>query len=366
MHFIGVFRYSGRAYMQFFSKIKVVLLKHFMSLSWYTLLLALLIYLGSSWLLLNFAGEKDLVAHTDFIYWMLVTASTVGYGDLSPTTVAGKYIVALYVIPFGLSLFALVVGRIASFFSYQWRKGIRGLKTVNCENHILVIGWNESRTLHLLKLLQRDLTSGSGQSVKDNLVLCVKSDIENPMPDDIGFVKVMSFTEDTDMERAAVAKAKSIIIDNQDDDVTMTTALYCSAQNPDAHIIAYFKQDGLDKLLKAHCPNIECMPSVAVEMLAKSAVDPGSSALHHELLDVEKGMTQYAIVYRGDKPIKVGDIFTKFKQTYQATLIGLAPQGNKSDLALNPDLEQSVQSGDRLYYIADERIMGVDWDQIAS
>lgn len=352
--------------MPFFTKIKTVLLKHFMSLSWYTLLLALLIYLGSSWLLLSFAGETDLVASTNFIYWMLVTASTVGYGDLSPSTVAGKYIVALYVIPFGLSLFALVVGRVASFFSYQWRKGIRGLKTVNCENHILVIGWNESRTLHLLKLLRRDLTSGSGQSVKDSLVLCVKSDIENPMPDDIGFVKVMSFTEDTDMQRAAVSKAKSIIIDNQDDDVTMTTALYCSAQNPDAHIIAYFKQDGLDKLLKAHCPNIECMPSVAVEMLAKSAVDPGSSALHHELLDVEKGMTQYAITYRDSASIKVGDIFTGFKHKYDATLIGIAPQGRQSDLILNPDLSANIEQGDRLYYIADERIMGVDWNQIAN
>jgi len=44
-----------------------------------------------------------------------------------------------------------------------------------------------------------------------------------------------------------------------------------------------------------HCPEVECTPSVAVEMLAKSVFDPGSSLLHHDLLDVEEGQAQFSV-----------------------------------------------------------------------
>jgi voltage-gated potassium channel len=339
-------------------KIKKVLLKHFLDMRWYSIVIAVLLYLAGSWLLLRLAGEMALTAAPDFLYWLIVTASTVGYGDLSPQTTMGKHLVAFFVIPFGLSLFALAVGRIAAFVSFQWRKGVRGLKALHYDDHILIIGWNEARTLQLLRLLLREFKNGEERKI----ALCVMADIENPLPDQIGFVKVLSFTHDDDMARAALASARSIIIDNADDDMTMTTALYCSARNPQAHIIAYFQKEGLGELLKIHCPNIECMPSVAVEMLAKSAVDPGSSALHHELLDVDRGMTQYSLEYRGPKK-RVEDVFLALKSQYAATLIGLLKLG-ESTIAVNPALTEELQNGDKLYYIADERIAAIDWEHI--
>ena len=51
-------------------------------------------YAVSSYWLLFAAGEVDLIADVDFLYWLAVTASTVGYGDLSPVTSAGKLVVA--------------------------------------------------------------------------------------------------------------------------------------------------------------------------------------------------------------------------------------------------------------------------------
>ena len=76
-------------------KLKKYLLKNFVNLRWQTILLAFFVYCGLSWLLLNAAGEDAIVAWPDFMYWMIVTSSTVGYGDLSPTTVMGKYAASL-------------------------------------------------------------------------------------------------------------------------------------------------------------------------------------------------------------------------------------------------------------------------------
>jgi voltage-gated potassium channel len=337
-------------------KIKKILVKHFMELRWHGVLLAIALYFTVSWALLWLSNEQALIADTNFIYWVVVTASTVGYGDLSPTTTAGRYIVALFIIPFGLGLFGLAIGRIASFASFQWRRGIRGLKKLDYNDHILVIGWNEGRTLQLLKLLLRE---GDYHSTRQQIALCVRADIENPMPDRVGFVKVASFSSDEDMSRAALERAGCIIIDNPEDDVTMTTTLYCTSKNPTAHIIAYFQDDKLVSLLKQHCPNVECMPSVAVEMMAKSAVDPGSSALHHQLLNVDKGMTQYSVKYTGRETLPVRSFFTLFKETYHATLIGISIDG---DMIVNPSLETIVKPDSIFFYIADERINSIDWE----
>ncbi len=346
--------------MPVFSKLKTLLLKHFMEMRWQSVVLAIACYFTLSWVLLWLSGEEELTAAREFFYWVVVTASTVGYGDLSPITIPGKLVVALFVIPFGLGLFGLAVGRLAAFVSFQWRKGVKGLKPLDCHNHLLVIGWNEGRTMQLIRLLQRELAY---HHENKKLVLCVRSDIENPLPNEIEFVKVRSYNDGEDMGRASVQAASCIIIDSASDEATMTTALYCSSQNSTAHIIAYFQDESLGGLLKQHCPNIECMPSVAVEMMAKSAMDPGSSILHHELLDVDHGMTQYSMAYRGRSGITVRDLFSLLKERYDATLIGVS-NGGYSSIQVNPPLTMTLNSGSTLYYIADERINSVDWESL--
>ncbi len=337
--------------------VRKLLLRHFLEARWQTVVFVIVAYLVLSWVFLALCNEKDLTNLNNYFYWIIVTASTVGYGDLSPTTTAGRYVVSLFIIPFGLSLFALAIGRAAAFFSYHWRRGIKGLRKLHYENHIVVIGWNGTRTQQLLCLLLRE---NQYVSVPRNIVLCVRADVDNPMPDEVGFVKVDRFNHDADMARASIDKASCIIIDNPEDDLTMTTALYCSGKNPEAHIIAYFADESLGDLLNNHCPNVECMPSVSVEMMAKAAVDPGSSFLHHELLNADKGMTQYSATYNRSEEISVKSLFLYLKEQFDATLIGVAEsEGQK--ISINPKLEDVVQPNNVIYYIADERIQRIDW-----
>ncbi|XOV81432.1 MAG: ion channel [Aestuariibacter sp.] len=342
-----------------FQRFRKLLLRHFSQMRWYTILLIMVLYGISSWWFLSLANESALLAPTDFIYWLVVTGSTVGYGDLSPTTEAGKYIVALYIIPVGLSIFAFVLGRSAAWVSEQWHKRARGMKQLHVDNHILVIGWNAERTLQLLRLLLREQAA---LEESQPIVLCVKVDVENPLPGKIEFVKVNSFNKDEDMDKACITSAAVVVVDNPQDDLTMTTSLYVSQRNPNSHILAYFQDESLVKLLTQHCPNVECMPSVAVEMLAKSAFDPGSSVLHHDLLSVEEGQAQYSVSVPLDfAKTTVEEIFLHLKKQYDATFIGLAKSTNLKFIELNPSLETVIEAGDKLYYIAERRILNIDW-----
>lgn len=346
-------------------KVRKILTRYFSEMRWYTIVLALSFYALSSWVLLSLAGEEALLSSSDFIYWLVVTGSTVGYGDMSPTTDAGKYIVAFYVIPLGLSIFALVIGRIASWVSVQWHKGAKGLKALNLEDHVLVIGWNGQRTIQLLNLLlkERDEISSDPE-----IVLCVRAEIENPMPEQIKFVRVSSFNNNEDMDRACVEKASVIIMDNQEDDMTMTTSLYCSKRNTTGHLVAYFKDESLVDLLQTHCPNIECTPSLAVEMLAKSAFDPGSSLLQYDLLTVQDGQAQYSIaIPENTAEMKVENAFLGFKKHYNATFIGfVSPNTVPAVVQLNPKMDSVLKPADKLFYIASKRITQINWDSLLS
>ncbi|QJY35792.1 two pore domain potassium channel family protein [Vibrio europaeus] len=321
------------------------------------LALLLVIYVAASWILLRASSEYALTDDpSTFLYFLMVTASTVGYGDHSPETAMGKWVVILFVIPGGLSLFAALIGRLAAGMVEYWRAGILGKRRIGVENHIVLLGWNGQRTMHLIRMLQHE------EDGKRPIVLCSRSDIENPLPGEIGFVKVNSYTDSQEMEKAAIETASCIVVDNLEDDITLSAALYSANINPNAHLLAYFKDEALSNLLSQHCPNAECIPAVGAEMLAKAAVDPGSSALHQELLASTRGMTQYSTIYPSEqKTIKVEDAFQFMKRDYQATLIALdVGQG----IELNPELEKEILPGAKIFYIADERIEDFDWRRV--
>ncbi|MGD8119526.1 potassium channel family protein [Vibrio sp. TRT 2004] len=322
--------------------------------------LALLVvaYIVVSWALLSLSGEHALTSEpSTFIYFLMVTASTVGYGDHSPQTSLGKWIVALLVIPGGLTLFAALIGRLAGGAVDYWRAGVLGKRRVGVENHILLLGWNGQRTIHLIRMLQHE------EEGKRPIVLCSRSDIENPLPGEIGFVKVTSYTDTQEMEKAAIDKAGCIVVDNLEDDITLSAALYSANVNPSAHLLAYFKDEALSRLLNQHCPNAECIPAVGAEMLAKAAVDPGSSALHQELLASTRGMTQYSTVYpQSMSPIKVELAFDYMKRHFHSTLIALDVG---KGIELNPDLEREIVAGAKIFYIADERIENFEWEKLS-
>ncbi len=48
-------------------------------------------------------------------WWAFTTATTVGYGDVSPSTVAGR-VIAIVVIAVGLGIVAFLTGAIAEWF----------------------------------------------------------------------------------------------------------------------------------------------------------------------------------------------------------------------------------------------------------
>ena len=109
----------------------------------------------------------------DMIYYNVVTASTVGYGDMSPSTKVGKIATSIY-IPIIISLFAALLSVIGSMiFSYFSRKNNGNVK-INKDIDFVIIGGYKDKIESVVSKL---LTNNS------SLKICVISNVYNQKPE---------------------------------------------------------------------------------------------------------------------------------------------------------------------------------------
>lgn len=98
----------------------------------------------------------------DALWWAIVTLSTVGYGDVVPTTVGGRVMAAVVMVG-GVGVLSVVTGQLASsFMDYRSRKR-KGLLAVDVNQHVVLMGWN-AFGLDLLGALQASHVVGRGRS----------------------------------------------------------------------------------------------------------------------------------------------------------------------------------------------------------
>ncbi|WP_110111936.1 potassium channel family protein [Bacillus sp. CGMCC 1.16541] len=65
--------------------------------------------------------EPNINSYSDAIWWSIVTATTVGYGDISPETLVGRFIAILLML-FGIGLIGMITGSITSYFLSEEKK----------------------------------------------------------------------------------------------------------------------------------------------------------------------------------------------------------------------------------------------------
>lgn len=336
--------------------------RHIASVSWTAIALGLAIHYGSSWLGMHLVGETEIASSWQFWYFYLVTAATVGYGDLTAQTTAGRAISVFWIMPGGIVIFSSVVGKLVQVAANNWKRRMLGLNDYSdLAGHTVIIGWHGDRTRRMATFLRRDQPNRE-------VVLASHTVSENPLPDTAHFVHGDTLTDASLLTRAGIPSAGRAIILGNDDNETLAAALAVSKLNHSVHLIAFFNEEEIADLLKTHCPDAECMAPMATELLARAADDPGASRIPKILFSSEINPTLFSLIVPAGTPsYPYGALLHGFYRRHGVSLIGLASGPGMDQISLNAEPDRLVHPGETLYYIGAIRLKAdaVEWREVA-
>jgi len=327
-----------------------------------SLLVAALIHLLLTYICLAAAGEVKLTGNTtDFLYYYVTTATTVGYGDLSPSQPAGRIIALVFVLPGSIAIFTAVLGKAITDLSTIWRGRMNGLGDYSDrENHTIVLGWQGLRTRRLIELLQADLNAG------ERIVLVDKSQEQNPLPQQLDYIRADALSNISALERAGLKGAHRIIVRGTNDDEALAATLAVSTCAPAAHIVSYFEDEATAGLVATQCPGVETVGSLSAELLVRASRDPGASQVANRLLSGATADTAYSMTLpKNAAQATYLDALFALKRYYGMTLVGISNAEN-SAVDLNCPPNTKLSPGDTIFYIADARLSpdSINWSEL--
>lgn len=326
--------------------------RHVRRVSWGVLFASFLFHLMLTWTLLWLAGETKLVAWDAYFYWFMTTATTIGYGDLSPSTTAGRFVVAFLVMPGAVALFAAILAKSSATLLTYWKRHLMGKMSYHdmC-GHTVLVGWRGAESARLVKLLLSDTATDD-----EGIVLVAEGLTENPLADEhVRFVSVASYAETNAYARCSIEQAGRVIVHTPSDDQTLAAVLAVKASRTTCHVVAHFDGTSAAGLVLAHYPDVECTRPMTAEIIARAAQDPGSSLVTMDVLSAsDSGTTQFSIEVPQGHAFTVGELAERFRHA-GGILLGYRPTASDQP-HINPPIATKVQPGATLYYLRDVRL----------
>lgn len=311
-------------------------------MTWAGIAIMVSFHFSLSFVGLYYADEVELTSN--FVYYYTVTASTVGYGDLSPETTLGKYIVALFIIPGGIAVFTTVLGKSISTINQRISKMKNGMGNFgNIKEHVVIVGYNKGET----ELLFKETNQKLGRTEK------VVITTDSTCPIDM-WIHATSYSDRDAYMRANINNSSHVVVALEDDDKTLTSIMAINSVWSTKKIVAYFNSIEKATLVRENFPNVECIVSNKVNSIARSMADPGISKVFESLMSSQNNDTLYAYDVTDVKDKLFNKTVDKVEKQYKCSVIAVETNGNV--VFINNDHKQKIDIADRLYYIAKTRI----------
>ena len=323
-----------------------------------TLIFAYMLLLAASTGLICIAEPSGTALNSpgQALWWSIVTSTTVGYGDMYPTSSWGKVVAAVLPMFMGIGLGAAFITHIAAVLIERRDKNMHGETTYKGSGHILLVGHTQE-TDYLVEQIRAD------ETYQDKDIVVLADQPRHPFPEHphTFFVRGRPDTIQA-MNRAGVAGAERIIIHTGSDELSLFVLINAlNLKSKACEITVRCLSTQSFGTFTSVPGQFETIMQMTVEMMVQAMQDK----VHLPLQILLKNDEGEEIYYVRTPRIKQGmtwwalHLFLMEKHRFLSFALQL-PDGS---IKINPDQDEPVTERCGIWLIAATRPLHIQWPE---
>ncbi|RBW71351.1 potassium channel family protein [Bacillus taeanensis] len=283
----------------------------------------------------------------DGIWWALVTASTVGYGDLVPESTKGRMLTFVLIL-LGGGFVTFYMAKLASTAVESQSQFMQGTLAFKKEKHLIIVGWNQRarEIIHHLNQLPTALS----------VVLIDETVKKHPTTHDIHFIKGNA-SEDRILELANAKEAAMILItadqhhdEKQADMKSILTLLAVKGINPNIYsIVEVLTSEQINNCRRAGANEIIETTNLASLVMMNSLFSHGISSTLFDILNYLEGNKLHYVRVKEKEPYSLFQEASAALVKKNIILLGIK---RGEQLYINPSPSLKIKEGDQYIVIS--------------
>ena len=302
------------------------------------------------------AGQGVFQAINTAAWWSVVTMTTVGYGDFSPATFGGRWLVGVPLMVVGIGILGFAIGELTNWVIEAQMKRRRGKVPYTGEDHILILNFPGT---DLIQELFRELRADPSTAERDIVVV---TDAVEEFPEELLKMKIVFIhgnpCREAVLEKANLRHAHRVIVLSQDpsaqdcDSVTLGVLVTVRALHRNAYVVVECQREENRKLLRsAGVDELVGSGAMRAELLVQGLQDPGINGVLEELLTNTEGNQMY-LQDVGEFRGSYDELQAKVTEQGQYVFLGLVQESIRK---LMPPGDTEVGPGNKMIVIGPQR-----------
>ncbi len=297
--------------------------------------------------------DSNIKDFSDALWYLVVTITTVGYGDFYPVTALGKIIGLIFILS-SLGLLGTLFGKISEYFFELNHKRKMGYSGTNFKNHAVIVGWNDFARSVIKQLLS---------SENRIAIVCDKMEDVDNIYNEFGkkdiFVLFSDYKNIENLDRVNITDSYITFVNVGADTDKLISVLNLKKLFPDVQYIVTLDDADLRETFEGlGVTFVLSKNEIASKLIASYIFEPDVAEYSSDLitsaqLEDDHDIQQYQVLESSKFHNKTcGEAFEYLKKNHNILLIGLAKNQNGSRKLMKlPDDDTKIELKDYMIMI---------------